>query len=164
MDVDELARAWRASLPGSLIALVVSPEWQGGKLVQLESELARPNSQEIALNFPWLHPVVQRFPQAVPSGFFLADCMLWLDKMLGETMLRLACMDKNFKPHITSRSFPNQVCHRPGFADQENARDRGGPQDQEAGGGPPIPLEEQQLGTQFMAINNERAKREKPDM
>ena len=125
MDVDDLARAWRASLPASLLSLVTSPEWQGGKLVHLESELARPNAQEIALNFPWIQAVVQRYPQAVPSGFFFADAMLWLDQLLGGTMLHLTC-SLGFPKYIHRSTFATQVCHGRGFADQEDARYRGG--------------------------------------
>lgn len=57
--------------------------------MQLGSELSRPQASEIALNYPWILPIVRKFPSTVPSGFFLADTMLWLDRLLGGNMLTL---------------------------------------------------------------------------
>ena len=80
-DVLGLAREIRNHMPVSLLELLQMEAYDGGALVQLESDTARPNAQEIALNFPFIKPVVARFPASVPSGFYLTDVFLLLDRL-----------------------------------------------------------------------------------
>lgn len=74
----------------ALVTLFASAEWQGGKLIQLDSDLSRPNAAEVALNYPWLKAIAGKFRQSIPSGFFLCDVMLWLDRLFGGRLLPLA--------------------------------------------------------------------------
>ena len=87
-DVLGLAREIRNHMPLSLLELLEMQDYRGGALVQLESETARPNSQEIALNYPFLKPVVARYPATVPSGFMLTDVFLLLDKIFVGRLLQ----------------------------------------------------------------------------
>jgi hypothetical protein len=83
-----LASDWHAALPGPLRELIGSPEWQGTVLVPLKSVTAQAKASDIAKSWYWLLPVVQRARRSVPSVFFLADCMLLLDDLMGNVLFR----------------------------------------------------------------------------
>ena len=59
---DSMARAIRASLPVAAVTLLGSDDWTGGALIVLSSEVTRPTSSDVALNAPWVEPVVHKFP------------------------------------------------------------------------------------------------------
>lgn len=75
-------------MPVSLLDLLHMESYDGGSLLQLESETARPNAQEVALNYCFLKPVVARYPASVPSGFYLTDTFLLLDKLFCGRLLQ----------------------------------------------------------------------------
>ena len=93
----------KMKMPIGITQLITSGEWKGGNLVQLESEISRPSSEEVILNYIWLRPFVQASPEAVCSGFFIADCFLMLDRLFvgqllqatkpGDTKLTLAAQE-----------------------------------------------------------------------
>ena len=71
----------KLKMPLAISQLIGSGEWKGGALVQLESEISRPTSEEVILNYIWLRPFVAFSPTAVCSGFFITDVMLQLDRL-----------------------------------------------------------------------------------
>ena len=71
-DVHQLATSIKANLPEALLSLFASPDWSGGKLLQLETDLSRPNAHEVGLNAPWLKAIVAKYRQSIPSGFSCA--------------------------------------------------------------------------------------------
>lgn len=77
-------------LPVSVIQLLASDAWKGGGLVQLPDTISTPRANQLVLNYCWLKPVVLQFRDRVPSGFFIADVFLWLDRMwLGKLLIPL---------------------------------------------------------------------------
>ena len=79
----------KTELPISVVQ-VLGAEWKGGPLVQIEESLIRPSVEDLILNSCWIKPFVQQFRDRVPSGFFIADCFLMLDKIwLGRLLLPL---------------------------------------------------------------------------
>lgn len=87
-DVAEVANDMKGGLPISLHTLILSEEFKGGDLVQLSCELSRPAATEIALNHCWLRPFIKKFPDKVTSGFFIADVLLRVDKMMKNKLLQ----------------------------------------------------------------------------
>ena len=83
--MESLARSMKEHLPPVLLQMMEDESWKGGQLVQLDSDLSRPSSGEVALNYCWLKPVVLSFPESVPSGVFLTDVFLYLNSMLNNT-------------------------------------------------------------------------------
>ena len=43
--------------------------------------------EDIALNFVWLRPLVEAFPDRVPSGFLICDVILMLNEFLMDKLL-----------------------------------------------------------------------------
>ena len=64
-----------------------APEWRGGSLVQLEDTISTPKAEDIVLNQPWIFPFIKKFRDCVPSQFFAADAVLYLDQLYGGTLL-----------------------------------------------------------------------------
>ena len=70
----------KQNLPVSVIQLL-SDGWKGGPLIQLEDSLSTAKADDLILNFPWIKPVAAKFRDRIPSGFFLADVFLYMDRM-----------------------------------------------------------------------------------
>ena len=78
-------------LPQELLTMLESPAWTGGRrLISLKSELARPTVAEISLHYRWIKPWATVIPTKVPSGYFITDVLLYLNKLLGGRLLRVA--------------------------------------------------------------------------
>lgn len=82
-----MAVAVRVGLPLSVSQVLAAPEWSGGDLVQLEDTVTTPKAEDLVLNYPWLLPFVKQFRDRIPSQFFIADCMLYLDKTYNNRLL-----------------------------------------------------------------------------
>ncbi|CAK9032157.1 unnamed protein product [Durusdinium trenchii] len=67
--------------------VVNSGKWSGGGIVRLDSALVRPSAADVAINFHVLKPVIEEFPDRVPSGYFLTDCIMWLDTLFKGQLL-----------------------------------------------------------------------------
>ena len=78
-----VAHEIKRGMPFAVVQLVMDPAFPGCDFVQLESDLSRPTSAEIAMNACFVKPVIRQFPDRVPSGFFITDVWLKLDKLLG---------------------------------------------------------------------------------
>lgn len=50
-DIQDLALEIKQSLPLSVTQVLTSPEWAGGRLLQLESEVSRPTANDLVLNY-----------------------------------------------------------------------------------------------------------------
>ena len=59
---EEMAEKMFLSLPVSVHSLVGSTQWKGGALMKLKSEVQRPSSAEVAVNAPWIEPVLYFYP------------------------------------------------------------------------------------------------------
>lgn len=86
-DVQSMAIAVKQRLPISVCQVLESAGWAGGSLLQLDDLLATPRAEDLVLNYFWLIPFVQRFPDRIPSQFFIADTMLFLDKLFRTRLL-----------------------------------------------------------------------------
>ena len=86
-DVASCANELRAGLPASLMEYILSPDFKGSDLVNLENQLSRPSSAEVALNAVWIRPFVRRYPDRVCSGFFIVDVLLEADKKMKHRLL-----------------------------------------------------------------------------
>lgn len=75
-------------LPLALHQLIMSSDFKGGALIQLESELSRPTAGEITLNHCWIRPFVRKYPQKVCSGFFMVDVFLRVDRLMQKKLLQ----------------------------------------------------------------------------
>ncbi|CAE7176053.1 unnamed protein product [Symbiodinium necroappetens] len=74
-------------LPAEMMLLLQSPSWRGGKVIKLTSELARPTVAEISLHYRWLKPWATMMPSVVPSGYFITDVFLVLNRLLEGKLL-----------------------------------------------------------------------------
>ncbi|CAJ1437970.1 unnamed protein product, partial [Effrenium voratum] len=88
-QVEGLSRAILGNLPDRACQLIRGGDLSGGELVVLEDAIARPSYKDIAANFVWLRPVVEAYPERVPSGFFLTDVFLSLDEMFDGKLLQV---------------------------------------------------------------------------
>lgn len=73
-----------------MVQLLSSDAWKGGGLIQLPDTVSTPKAEQIVLNYCWVKPVVMQFRDRVPSGFFLADMLLILDRLwMGKLLIPL---------------------------------------------------------------------------
>lgn len=87
-DVEKVVESMKATLPVQIVDLWQSgEEWKGGSLVQLSSELARPGSEDVVLNFIWIKPFVLHYPDSVPSAYFAGDVFMELDRQFEKNIL-----------------------------------------------------------------------------
>ena len=86
-DVKEMACNIKQGLPLAVAQVLSAPEWKGGSLVQLEDTFSTPKAEDIVLNQPWIFPFIKKFRDAVPSQFFAADVVLYLDQLYSGTLL-----------------------------------------------------------------------------
>ena len=77
----------KQGLPLAVAQVLSAPEWRGGSLVQLEDTISTPKAEDIVLNQPWIFPFIKKFRDCVPSQFFAADAVLYLDQLYGGTLL-----------------------------------------------------------------------------
>ena len=83
-----LAAELKGGLPPSIMGVLQDPEWKGGGLTQIKSEMGRPTSDDILVNFHWILPFARAYPRTVPSSLLCADVFLCLDRMMLGTLLR----------------------------------------------------------------------------
>eukprot|EP00435_Cladocopium_sp_Y103_P039853 s1614_g10.t1 len=87
-EVYDHAARLKDSLPVTIKELILSPEWKGGDLIQLENEISRPTADDCILNYIWLRPFVATFPESVCSGFYAADVFRALDVSFDNKLLQ----------------------------------------------------------------------------
>lgn len=93
-DVQSMAISLKQSLPLSVTQLLTSENWKGGALVQLEDTISTPRAECLVLNYSWVVPFVKKFNDRVPSGFFVTDVFLFLDRLwYGKLLLPLEAGD-----------------------------------------------------------------------
>jgi len=80
-DVQSMAVTLKQNLPSGMTQLINGDTWGGGALVQLEDTVSTARAEQIVLNHVWVKPFVERFRDRVPSGFFITDVFLFLDKI-----------------------------------------------------------------------------------
>lgn len=88
VDVQGLACTIRSGLPLSVAQVIESAAWKGGPLIQLTDTITRPQADDLVLNHCWIKPFVQKFREKVPSGFFVVDTFLYLDKLYNGKLLQ----------------------------------------------------------------------------
>ena len=72
------------------VSQVLGKDWAGGPLVQLHDTISRPSADDLTLNHCWVRPFVEQFRDRVPSGFFIADVFVMLDKLwMGRLLIPL---------------------------------------------------------------------------
>lgn len=86
-DIRQLAFELKTGLPLPVLQVLTSPDWHGGKLIQLD-ELIKPSVEDIKLNFAWVAPFVKASPDKVPSGFLIADTFLYCDHLFMGKLLQ----------------------------------------------------------------------------
>ena len=59
-----MASAWHVGLPPPVIALFLEEDYEGGPLLSLPQSgaLKVPTAYEVSLNYPWLLPLVKKWP------------------------------------------------------------------------------------------------------
>lgn len=67
----EHAKAVRASMPVTVVDVILGAEWAGGELIHLESDFSRPGAEDCCVNYVWVKPFVEKFTSTVPSAFYL---------------------------------------------------------------------------------------------
>lgn len=80
-DVQSMAISLKQSLPLSVTQLLASDNWKGGPLVQLEDTISTPRADSLVLNYSWVVPFVKKFNDRAPSGFYITDVFLFLDRL-----------------------------------------------------------------------------------
>ncbi|CAE7826675.1 hmu [Symbiodinium sp. CCMP2592] len=80
--VQGIAMAMREHLPLAVRDLIEGPNWRGGAIVRLESDVARPSALEVSRHYFLLKPWVQALPTTVPSAFMITDTLLLLNQLL----------------------------------------------------------------------------------
>lgn len=86
-DVRAMAVTVKQGLPLSVAQVLGSPEWKGGDLLQLDDLVATPKAEDLVLNHCWLLPFARRFPDRIPSQFFVADTLLFMDRLFMSRLL-----------------------------------------------------------------------------
>lgn len=71
----------KQGLPLPVTQLLSSDSWKGGPIVQLPDSTCSARAEDVVMNYSWVKPVVLRFRDRVPSGFFLTDIFLFLDRL-----------------------------------------------------------------------------------
>ena len=86
-----LAREMRQQLPPAAQEMMDKPEWNGGRLIYLESETVRPSFADLKWNACWIHPICKHSPtKAWPWGI---ACMF---RWIGRVMFRNASLQLKF--------------------------------------------------------------------
>ena len=86
-DVKATAVDLKASLPLSVTQVITAKEWRGGPLVQLEDTISRPAASDLIVNYWFIKAFVRKCPDKVPSAFFVADVILYMDRLFCERLL-----------------------------------------------------------------------------
>ena len=93
-DVQALARVIHETLPQQVHDLVAGPDYKGGAIVNLDSVIQSPTRQHLRKNVYWIKPIVGIFQRSVPSGYFLCDALMELDKLMNKKLLQPKSGDK----------------------------------------------------------------------
>lgn len=82
-----MAIAIKQHLPLQVTQLLSGTSWKGGPLIQLEDTVSTPKAEDLVLNHAWIKPFLLKFNDRVPSGFFVTDTFLFLDKLWSGKLL-----------------------------------------------------------------------------
>ena len=78
----------KQGLPLPVQQLIGGHAWKGGPLVQLaDGTMSRAVSEDVVLNYAWVKPFVAQFNDRVPSGFYITDVFLMLDRLYFQKLL-----------------------------------------------------------------------------
>ncbi|CAL1163685.1 unnamed protein product [Cladocopium goreaui] len=89
-QVAALAQSMLDNIPGRAKSLIVSHNSMAGSHMLVLTDPdgpTRPTFKDIAVNFVWLKPFVEAFPDRVPSGFLICDVVLMLNEFLMDKLL-----------------------------------------------------------------------------
>lgn len=89
-QVAALAQSMLDNIPGRAKSLIVTHNSMAGAHVLVLADPdgpTRPTFKDIAVNFVWLKPFVEAFPDRVPSGFLMCDVILMLNEFLMDKLL-----------------------------------------------------------------------------
>eukprot|EP00434_Breviolum_minutum_P043163 symbB.v1.2.038460.t1/scaffold5997.1/size21888/2 len=91
-QVEQLARSLLHNLPARAKALIAQKTMAHSHMVLLQDPdgVSRPTYKDIAVNFIWLKPICEVFPDRVPSQFFMTDVILMLNLFLDSKLLLVA--------------------------------------------------------------------------
>jgi hypothetical protein len=86
-------------MPLALVEMVVSGRWKGHSLIQLKNgDLCSPCKKDLTDNYVMIKPISEKFNDAVPSGYFIADMLLIVDFLLhGKLLAPSVDIDKRGK-------------------------------------------------------------------
>lgn len=82
-----MAIAIKQHLPLAVTQLLSGTSWKGGPLTQLEDTVSTPKADDLVLNHAWIKPFLLKFNDRVPSGFFVTDTFLFLDRLWSGKLL-----------------------------------------------------------------------------
>lgn len=82
-----MAIAIKQHLPLAVTQLLSGASWKGGPLTQLEDTVSTPKAEDLVLNHAWIKPFLLKFNDRVPSGFFVTDTFLFLDRLWSGKLL-----------------------------------------------------------------------------
>ena len=85
--ISELALHFIKNLPQDALLMLLSGSLKPGPLVELPSSTSV-TARDLLTAAPWVRPFQMRFPEAVPSGYLIADVLVAADKILGGKLLR----------------------------------------------------------------------------
>eukprot|EP00434_Breviolum_minutum_P016188 symbB.v1.2.014264.t1/scaffold1033.1/size247163/2 len=88
-NVAAMAMLMWSSLPRQAKAMIAKKTMCYTDLVILSDPdgCTRPTYKDIAVNYVWLRPLCEKWPDRIPSGFFLADTFLMMDSFMGNLLL-----------------------------------------------------------------------------
>ena len=89
-NVKHVSDLMRAELPAAVFEILSSGGFKGGRILKLTTAAGTCNNKDLQNNRFFIKPVVQVFADRVPSGYFLADVFMELDRQLDGTMLQPA--------------------------------------------------------------------------
>ena len=76
-----MALCIKQGLPLSVNQLLSGNGWSGGDLIQLEDTITSAKAEDLVINYCWAKPVITQFRDRIPSGFYLTDVFLYLDRV-----------------------------------------------------------------------------------
>ena len=80
-DVRAMAISIKQNLPLSVSQLLSGNGWNGGDLIQMEDTVTSAKAEDLIINYCWAKPVTSQFRDRIPSGFYLTDVFLYLDRI-----------------------------------------------------------------------------------
>jgi hypothetical protein len=86
-DVQQMATHFVKHIPQDALLMLVSGTLKPGPLITMD-ENGPISVADLARGAAWVKPFVMKFPEAVPSGFLIADVLLRVDVLLLGKLLR----------------------------------------------------------------------------